>query len=212
MLRNYFLINIVLVLLLGFLGFKFYKVITYTMEIPSEVAVPEDQKSKDVTVKFKAAVPDKASFEIISGKDLFRPARTAPVTNAKTTPASGRAGNPKLFATIVRGSESIAIIEDPNTNKTKPYRINDLVGGFVVSEILADRVILSAGDEKIEVKLREDKGIKTAVPQTLFRQNTEKDNQSRPVPVRRTPSRRLRRSLPSENTLQPNDLGLGEEN
>ena len=149
--------------MLGILGVKFYKVVTYSMDIPFEAAVKEGQKTKDIDIKFKGKVPDKASFQIISSKDLFRPSRTASVAAVRTTPKVGT-NPPKLFATIVHGSNSIAIIEDPDTRKTKSYHINDLVAGFLVSEILEDRVMLLSGDDKIEIKLRDDKGIKTSRP------------------------------------------------
>lgn len=189
MLRNYFLINMVLVIMLGFMGVKFYKIVTYSMDIPSEAALEEGQKSKDIDIKFKDKVPDKASFQIISSKDLFRPSRTASAT-VWTTPKNSRTNHPKLFATIVRGSESIAIIEDPDTRKTKTYRINDLVAGFLISEILEDRVILLSGEDKIEIKLRDDKGIKTSMPKTLARQNIIQNKSKRPASTRRTPVRR----------------------
>jgi hypothetical protein len=190
MLRNYFLINIVLVIMLGFLGFKFYKVVTYSMDIPFEAVVEEGQKSKDIDIKFKGKVPDKASFQIISSKNLFNPTRAASAP-AWTTPKSSRTNQPKLFATIILGSDSIAIIEDPGTKKTKPYRINDLVAGLVISEILKDRVILLSGDEKIEIKLRDDKRIKTSRPKPLVRQNIKQNIRKRPAPVRRVPARRV---------------------
>jgi len=197
MLRNYFLINTVLVIMLGFMGFKLYKVVTYSMDIPSEVTVEEDQKSKDIDIKFKGKAPDKASFQIISSKDLFRPSRTASVGAVRTTPKNGRTNHPKLFATIIRGSKSIAIIEDPDTKKTKAYRINDLVAGLLISEILVDRVILLSGDDKIEIKLRDDKGIKTSMPKTLAKQNINQNKSKRPASPRRTPIRR--RPAPSNN-------------
>ena len=180
----------VLVIMLGFLGFKFYKVVTYSMDIPFEAVVEEGQKSKDIDIKFKGKVPDKASFQIISRKNLFNPTRaaSAPVL---TTPKNGRTSYPKLFATIIRGSDSIAIIEDPGTKKTKSYSINDLVAGFVISEILVDRVMLLSGAEKIEIKLRDDKGIKTSRPKSLVRQNIKQNTRKRPAPVRRVPARRV---------------------
>ena len=197
MLRNYFLINMVLVIMLGFLGFKFYKVVTYSMDIPFEAAVGEGQKSKNIDIKFNGKLPDKASFQIISSKDLFRPSRTASVTSVRTTPKSEPTNPPKLFATIVRGSESIAIIEDPGTKKSKSYRINDNVAGFLVSEILEDRVILLSGDDKVEIKLRDDKGIKTSRPKPLVRQNVEQKTRRRPVPVRRRPA-----GIPQNNNTE----------
>ena len=186
MLRNYFLINVLIVIMLGFLGFKFYKVTAYSMHIPTEADVAEGQKPKDPGIKFTSKVPDKKSFQIISSKDLFRPSRTASVTAVRTTAMKGPLNSPKLFATMILGSDSIAIIEDPNTKKTKGYHINDLVAGLRILEILVDRVILLSGNEKIEIKLRDDKGIKSLRPKPLTKRNINQNARKRPAPIRRT--------------------------
>ena len=174
--------------MLGFLGFKFYKVVTYSMDIPSESAVGEGQESNDIDIKFKGKVPDKASFQIISSKDLFRPSRTASLAPVRTTPKPVPTNPPKLFATIIHGSDSIAIMEDTDTKKTKSYRLNDHIAGFVLSEILEDRVILLSGADKLEIKLRDDKGIKAARPRPPVRKRVERKTIKRPVPVRRRPA------------------------
>ena len=189
MLRNYFLINMLLVIMLGFLGFRLYNVVTYSMDLPAGAAVEEGQKSKDVDIKFNGNVPDKASFQIISQKDIFRPSRTAYVTDAGTTAKNGPIVYPKLFATIIRGSDSIAIMEDPGTKKTRPYSINNTVAGFQILQILEDRVVLLSGDEKVDIKLRADKGISMPKPQPVVRPNVEQNTVPRPAPVRRAPAR-----------------------
>ncbi len=194
MLRNYFLINIVLVIMLGFLGFKFYDVVTYSRDIPSAAAVKEGEKSKGIDIKITGKVPDKASFQIISSKNLFKATRAISVP-VRTTQKIDMAKQPKLFATIIRGSDSIAILEDPGTRKTKSYRINDLIAGFMISEILKDRVVLLSGEDKIEIKLREDKGIKAPMSRNLVRQKIEQNKRKRPVVKRRTPVRRVPKLL-----------------
>jgi len=191
MLRNYFLINIVLLIILGMLGFNFYKVATYSMDIPSEASVAKDQKSKVLDSKFKGKVPDKASFKIISSKNLFKPTRTSSPEAVSTAPRNGQGNYPKLFATIIRGSGSTAIMLDPSTKKTKAYRINELVAGYLITDIQADRVMLLSGETKVEIKLRTDKGVKASRPKTLTRQNIEQKTRTRPAPVRRAPVRRI---------------------
>jgi len=189
MLRNYFLINIMLVIMLGFLGFRFYDVVTYSRDIPSAAAVKEGEKSDGIDIKIIGKVPDKTSFQIISRKNLFQPTRAISVP-VGTTKKIVKANQPKLFATIIHGSDSIAIIEDPGTKKTKSYRINDLIAGFVISEILKDKVVLLSGVDKIEIKLREDKGIKAPRSKALVRQKIKQNTRKRPAVKRRTPVRR----------------------
>ena len=74
--------------------------------------------------------------------------------------------------------------------KTKSYRINDLIAGFVISEILKDKVVLLSGVDKIEIKLREDKGIKAPRSKTQVRRNIKQNSRKRPAVKRRTPVRR----------------------
>ncbi len=182
----------VLVIMLSALGFKLYKVVTYSMEIPSEVLVKKGEKSKNINIRLKGKAIDKASFNIISNKDLFRPSRSASLTAVSTTLKSGSTNYPKLFATIVIGNDSIAIIEDPLTKKTKSYHLNEVVSEFLIKEILEDRVILLLGEEKIEIKLRDDKGIITSRPKPMVKQRVK-----RTTPVRRVPARR--RLVPNSN-------------
>lgn len=177
--------------MLGLLGIKLYGVVTYSMSVPVQASVQEDKKPKDIDIKFRDKVINKASFQIISRKDLFRPERTASVTVVKSAPTT-MANPPKLFATIVRGSNSIAIIEDPATKKSKTYRINEVVSGFLISEILEDRVILLSGDDKVEIKLRDDKGIKTSRPKPMVRKNVQQNTRRKSAPVRRPSARRSR--------------------
>jgi hypothetical protein len=191
MLRNYFLINIVLIIMLGFLSVKLYKVAAYSMGLPSGLAVDEVQKKEDQDMRLKARVPDKASFQIISGKDLFRPSRSA-VSSIRTVAETSSKDHPKLFATIIQNGNSLALMEDPGTKKRKMYRIKDMIAGFLVSEIMQDKVVLMSGNDRIEVKLREDKGIKSRRPKAIRRQNTpavQKSPRRRVVPAARRPAR-----------------------
>lgn len=175
MLRNYFVINIILVIMLGFLGFKFYGVATYSMDVPDAASVEEGEKTDSIEIKLKDRVPDKASFDIISRNDLFRPSRSASFADGTTiSKRGGQDMYPKLFATIIQGSNSTAIMQDPGTKKTKTYRANDLIAGFQILEIREDRVILVQGGERVEVKLRDDKGIKAVRPKPLIRQNPKR--------------------------------------
>jgi hypothetical protein len=187
MLRNYFLINILLVITLGFLGAKLYKVVTYSMEVPSGATLDEVQKKEAQDMRLKTKVPDKASFQIISGKDLFRPSRSAVPSIRTVTETSGGKDHPKLFATIIQDDNSLALLEDPGTKKRKMYRVNDTIAGFLVSEIMQDKVVLMSGNEKIVVKLREDKGVKPLRPKTIQRNST--GTRRRIVPAARRPAR-----------------------
>lgn len=154
MIRNYFLINIILLVIIGFLWTKFYKVYSNTFEVPSETAGKQIQK-ETAQVRSEDMVPDATRFQIISNMDLFRPSRTPYKEEVKQQEAPKIP--PRLFGTIIIGSEKTAILEDPNTKLTHMYRLNESIGGYVVSDILEDKVVLSWDGEKSEVRLRDEK-------------------------------------------------------
>ncbi len=201
MLRNYFLINILLVIMLGFLGSKLYRVVTYSMDVPSGAAVDEVRKKEDMDIRLKVNVPDRASFQIISGKNLFKPSRSSDASTGTITENTGRQDYPKLFATIIQDNNSSALMEDPGTKRRKMYQINDMIAGFLVSEIMRDKVILLMDNDKVVIKLREDKGIKAYTRKAVNRPNTReirKSTRRRTVPAARRPARRLPPGLMSE--------------
>ena len=80
MLRNYFLINIVLISAVGFLGYEVYEFQSKPMNIPAKIAKKQNaaetkEKTETNPVEKKT---DSSSFHIIVQKDLFRPGRTEP--------------------------------------------------------------------------------------------------------------------------------------
>lgn len=209
MIRNYFLINIILLVIIGFLWTKFYKVYSNTYEIPSEATTKQIQKKTYQAVGNETA-PDAARFQIISNMDLFRPSRTPYKEDVKqqvipTNP-------PRLFGTVIQGNEKTAILEDPNTKLTRLYHPNESIGGYVISDILEEKVVLSRDGEKTEVKLREDKKglmpvrpmvappppLQQAQPKTLPQQQQIQTRMPTPPVQTQTQRRRavIRRRLP----------------
>jgi len=182
MLRNYFLINIVLLVMIGFLGLKFYEVNMHARDIPKEPA--EGQvPGKTETVKGEDRPVDPSFFQIIPNMDLFRPSRS-PYREEALKPAVPKIP-PRLFGTIILGNERTAILEDPNTKLTRMYRVNEPVGVYVVSEIMEDRVVLTSDGERAEVRLREEK---KGLPQ--LRQQVIPPPQPIPVPRQQQPVQR----------------------
>lgn len=157
--RNYFLINLVLIIIIGLLGFKFYKVLARPLDIPTSVThqqLPSDRK--DVAGREKVDLTNNIVYDVIALKDLFRPSRSTVTTEDTSTEPFLREA-PKLFGTIIMGNKKSAILEDPITRITRLYNINDSFAGFIISDIQKDKVVLSKGDKTIEVKLREIKTI-----------------------------------------------------
>ncbi len=152
--RNYFLINLILLIIVGLLGVRFYRVYTHKLNIPAGPEAKQIQK-ETAPVKGEEEILSASSFEIIVNKDLFRPARS-PFKEDVAQPSLPKIP-PRLFGTVILGNEKTAILEDPNTKSTRIYRINDSIGGYVVSDIREDKVILLWNGEKSEVRLRDEK-------------------------------------------------------
>jgi len=153
MLRNYFFINILLLALTGLLGFKLYGTLSYKMEMP--VAAKQEKKEGAPPRREEKVVLNEAPFQVISRLDLFRPTRSPapPVSMQQAAPKVP----PRLFGTVILNNEKSAILEDPGTKLTRAYRVNDSIAGFVVSDILEDKVVLKSDGDRVEVRLREVK-------------------------------------------------------
>lgn len=211
MLRNYFLLNLLLILILGALGFKLYNVMAYTEVVPSEASVKDASKA-DIPFQRKGREMNPGAFDTISRLDLFRPTRSASQVKEKKAEKAPLKNPPKLFGTIILNENKTAILEDPETKSTKVYRINDTVAGYTLSDILEDKVILTGNGDKFEVKLRDDKGIKPpkrpAAKRPSKRQvrsdRSTQQRRARPVPPRKRPTR-VRR--PAGNSNPDNSAG-----
>lgn len=196
MLRNYFLINLILIIVLSFLGVKLYRSYWAAagMPAPSEIS---QEKVKDVT-KRRPPIINEDSYNVITQKDLFRPSRSASEEKVeKTIVKTAPRNTPKLFGTIILDNEKTAILQDSESRATKTYRLNELVAGYTITEILNDKVVLVKDGEKLEVKLREDKGIKPPIRQDVAKDRSIKKPAKPATETRKRRPRRVRRNVPS---------------
>ena len=213
MLRNYFLLNILLLLIIGVLGVKFYNTVTSTTEIPSEASIKGVQKiGREIPSENRNI--NENEFNKIADLDLFRPSRSAPAEEAKKSETAPMKDPPKLFGTVILESSRTAILEDPETKTTKVYRLGDMILGYTISEITESKVVLTRDGDDVEVKLRDDKGVKSPVRaaaqpgigapppvQSQVQTPVQPGQQrARPVPPRRRPAR-IR--TPAANPSQP---------
>jgi len=203
MLRNRFFINLVLLIIIFLLGGKLYSVLSYTADMPMQPDVKSDEKVK-VDIKPVDRIINESNVHLIAKLDLFRPARTPYVAEKKDDPVQeATPGNPpKLFGTILLNNRQTAILQDPDTKKTAMYHVNDSVAGYKVSEILEEKVVLLKGAEKVEIKLREDKGV--AAPKRVDRRAGARAGTQVQQSQRREPAAaRTRRRRPVRRRTAP---------
>ncbi len=161
-LRNHFIINLILFILVILLGIKAFSVMNRSAEIP---VMPESVElvPENISITPKAGFVAETAYSVVSEKNIFTPSRTLKSGIAEAAPVKiSPKDAPKLFGTIIIGSRRSALLKDPATNSTKNYYIDDAVGDFVVKDIQESSVELTRGDEVIEIKLREAKGVDPA--------------------------------------------------
>lgn len=180
--RNYFLLNLILLIIIGVLGFKLYETLNISINFPTPAI-----KQKPLPAETASAAPDEKNFDesifqVIVQKDIFRPSRTEPRVEEISRPITSVVP-PKLYGTVITENEKSAILEDQTTKVTRSYRVNDSIAGFVVSDIQKDKVILSSEDRTIEVYLRELKTFKAPGSPPPFTPRRPAPATQRPAPL-----------------------------
>jgi hypothetical protein len=202
MLRNFFLINLILFIIMGFLGFKLYEALIYRAGMPTSSKV-EKVKEKNISRRIRPVI-NEASYSVISQKDLFRPSRSASDIEVETKEEAAPPKNPpKLFGTIILDNEKTAILQDSESKTTKTYKLNDQIAGYTITAIQEDKVELLRGEERFEVKLREDKGITPTRPAAVQPKRSVKERQERQIQPRQRRPRRVRRNVPPPPAAAP---------
>jgi type II secretory pathway component PulC len=202
MVRNYFLINLLLILTISVLGFKFYKVATDRVTLPA-APVAQEKQTRVPSVKHVERSVNAASYDVISDLDLFRPSRSPAERKEVKTQKGPLKDPPKLFGTIILNKLKTAILEDPDTKSTKNYSVNDTVAGYVITDILQDKVVLQRDGETYEVKLRESKGIAPPKRRSVKRPATRNARKAVNKPRRQRRPQRTRRAVPPRSTRAP---------
>jgi len=175
MFRNLLLINALLLVVVCLLGAELYGTLNRRLVVPQEARGTAEKKGQgdDVTTP---RPPGQQSFDIIASANLFNPSRASKKEEAKVSAAPMPRNQPKLFGTIISGDKKMAILEDPSTRERKTFGLNESVGGFLVSDIQENKVVLSWSGEEVTVQLREDKGVKPLpkreVPQRAVQRGT----------------------------------------
>ena len=116
------------------------------------------QYSKIVSKEKKKKSKKRNSFEVTTQKDIFRPSRPSIKEGPGKSLFLSPNEIPQLFGTIIlNNNKKLAIIKDRATGNTGLYHLNDKIKGFMISDILEDKVILKKNDGLIRIWLRENK-------------------------------------------------------
>jgi len=178
-----------------------HKSLTADIKIPTEPARVTPQETDNKSER-KSTSSASSSYDVIVSKNLFHPSRSMNKKPAEAAQPVSKNELPQLFGTIILKDKKLAILEDKSTKKSTLYKIDESVSGFVIAQILENKVVLQKDGELIEVNLREDKKFIPPTPskasQTAIRKaqnlrtraNRVRRNMSQ---RRRTPARSIRR-------------------
>ncbi len=158
MIRNYFLLNLLLILIIALLGVKIYKVWTMSLDFPNRAPHKKSKKIEINIVKKKPLI--EASYEVITTKNLFHPSRSAIKNTTQKHQPAFQKREFQLFGTTIIGNKKFALLEDLSTKKTRLYKVNDKISDFTIKEIFKEKVILQKDNESIELNLRAVKKFK----------------------------------------------------
>jgi type II secretory pathway component PulC len=163
---------------------------------PAKSAEKEDRKTVE------PQPPSPADYTVIAEQNLFNPERKIPEAKAEAAPL------PKpdfvLYGTLISSDVSLAYLEDlkapANVKRQRAMRKGEVMSGFTLKEIEPDKVLMTRGEEKLEVRITDKARSKSAATSQASRGPSV-----RPVPGatrRLTQEDILRRRMAIRNSTQ----------
>ncbi|MBI4844597.1 MAG: hypothetical protein HY809_09820 [Nitrospirae bacterium] len=212
-LRNYFIVNLLFIVLIILTGIKAYDVFLYSYELPVK---PDAKESTQETVPIapSAGFPDESVYNVVYEKNIFSPSRGPESAPAQAAETAVSQEVPKLFGTIITGKIKSAFLSDPATKATRNYYVNDMIGVFQIKEIHEDMVVLSWGDETVEIRLRDDKNLPVVRQNISERKAATVNKIQKEFPIRKEKQsqneKAVKEDAAQEEAVPPDDPG-GDE-
>jgi hypothetical protein len=165
-----------IVFLTGALLFAF-NIFFPSIEITSGFALPSVKKSVVETEEtgMEIRIPSITEYAKIPEENLFHPERKIPVEK-KADQQQPPLPKPEfvLYGTLITDGLRLAYIEDLKAPRNSPGRgkrqtalkKGDSLSGFTVKEIEADRIVMTRGEESVDVKVSANTGKKERSVQT----------------------------------------------
>lgn len=126
------------------------------LEPPS---VPLAHKPRPVLDAQPIAMPPPAVFAEIDARPAFRPDRK-PVAAPQTAAASVAPPDVRVVGVIIDGENRIAMIRVPSSPLATAFHVGGAISGWQIAEIDPDRVVLSSGGVRDEIRLDANKAPK----------------------------------------------------
>jgi len=171
-------ISVLNVLLAASIVFAFIYIFFPLLTVSTIISLPAEKKELEHISKIEAeiAYPSSSDYILVADDNLFHPERKIPPekkTEEKPLPKPEFV----LYGTLISSDLQIAYIEDlkePRITKGRgkrqiPLRKGDTMSGFVLKEIVPEKVMMIRGDEKIIVQIHDQnykKSISVQEPST----------------------------------------------
>jgi hypothetical protein len=140
------------------------------LHVQVKVALPSAPKNEGKEDKKTAETqpPSPAEYSVIAEQNLFHPERKIPEVKAQAAPL------PKpdfvLYGTLITDDVSLAYLEDMKApakgKRQRALRKGEVLSGFTLKEIEPDKVVMTRGEERLEVRITDKARSKGAVTAT----------------------------------------------
>jgi len=214
------IINLMLLCLVAFSGAEAYRVWTEPLEIPLPSAQPG--KIKGTSLNPRTAPPAKAfpqgQYEAIVTKNLFSPERQQPedkpVDTAIEKEEKKVIPNILLYGVVIAGDDRKALLTNPERSKDQRRftwaSAGEVLGGYEVVEIGAEKVFLQKEGKRYEVGLYTEKERRSQPPSMKPNVVIQKAEGVKKEPVRKEPAKAEPVLPPSKPTEKKEAVEEGE--
>jgi hypothetical protein len=107
--------------------------------------------------------PAPEAFAEIDARPMFSPDRRA-IASAPAGEASLTPPDVTLVGVIVSGRDSLAMLRTPSSPLANAYRVGAAISGWQVSEIAPNRIVLTSGAARSEIRLDANKPPRPPAP------------------------------------------------
>lgn len=151
-------------------------------EKPTSASIPALPRSP--------AIGNVKEYAAIAARPLFSATRRPPETPPPGT-TGAKVENPDgilLIGVVLSPSSKLAVIRTPQDAAAHEVSVGEKILDWRVEKILADRIVLRAGDRSVEIELLDQETIRKRYPKLKRRKGRAKPKK----PARRTPANRLK--------------------
>ncbi len=114
-------------------------------------------KAQRAAAAMAVTTPSQEAFAEIEMRPMFLPSRKPVATAAEASAAALTPPDIALVGVIVSGQDSLAMLRTPSAPLASAYRVGADISGWKLSEITTERVVLTAGGQRSEIRLDANK-------------------------------------------------------